>query len=243
VGGKKEDWGVISKTAIFSLPSIQNREGGHDLAADRQGASPAALFSRPEIGAKRRGRQGESTPRAHLVLGLLVKAAPRAGRAGGGGARGGGAPVCKREESSVMVVRGEPGSCRSLFIGGIRRFGGRFFELEELLSAGNGGSGRSQRGLQAVATRCRTAVAVVLEGTARAGPLWRPWPAGAALTGRLGQRERAGVACCVGVLPGRAVDRARSAPGRGRGVDRRKKKEEERKEGKKKKEKGKEKGK
>jgi hypothetical protein len=40
VGEKKEDWGVISKTAIFSLPSIQNREGGA-----RPGGRPAGCFA------------------------------------------------------------------------------------------------------------------------------------------------------------------------------------------------------
>jgi hypothetical protein len=60
----------------------------------------------------------ETDPCAHLVLVLLAGAAPRAGRTGDGGVRGGGAPMCKREESSVVVVRGGPGSGRPLFIGG-----------------------------------------------------------------------------------------------------------------------------
>jgi hypothetical protein len=32
-----------------------------------------------------------------------------------------------------VAVRGEPGSCRPLFIGAGRRLSGRYFELEELL--------------------------------------------------------------------------------------------------------------
>jgi hypothetical protein len=83
----------------------------------------------------------ETDPRAHLVLVLLAGAAPRAGWTGDGGVQGGDAPVCKREESSVVVVRSGPGSGRLLFIGGIRRFGRPIFRARGASMAGNGGSG------------------------------------------------------------------------------------------------------
>jgi hypothetical protein len=148
---------------------------------------------------------------------LLAGAAPRVGRTGDGGVRGGGAPVCKREESSVVVVRGGPGSGRPLFIGGIRRFGRPIFRARRASMAGNGGSGnipawtpaggiRSQSSVVGLDPSCRRAGrgrgggerrcgAVVLEGTAWAEPLRQPRSSGVRgvaawrLTGRLGRRS------------------------------------------------------
>jgi hypothetical protein len=94
-----------------------------------------------------------------------------------------------------VVVRGEPRSCRPLFIGAERRFGGRFFELGELRQWWFGKVLRGLRpagfavnpvlldttrraGELAAATCSRTTVVVVLEGTTRAGPLWRPQSSG-----------------------------------------------------------------
>jgi hypothetical protein len=55
---------------------------------------------------------------------------------------GGGALVFKREGGLVVAVRGEPGSCRPLFIGTERRFRRPIFRARGAPAAGNGGSGK-----------------------------------------------------------------------------------------------------
>jgi hypothetical protein len=93
--------------------------------------------------------------------------------------------VFKREGSSVVVVRGEPGSCRPLFIGRIRWFGQPIFRARGAPAAGNGvdsaGGIRDQSGAvrrdpsrrgragRGSGDAERTAVVVLLEGMTRAG--------------------------------------------------------------------------
>jgi hypothetical protein len=165
--------GGFGKTAIFFLPpSIRNRGGAPAVPC----MAAAGEWSKME----RRLRGID--PRAHLVLGLLAEAASRVGMAVLGG---GDASVFKREGSSVVVVRGEPGSCRPLFIGGIRWFGRPIFRARGAPAAGNGvdsaGGIRGQSGVVGRDPSCRgragrgsgdaerTTVVVVLEGTARVG--------------------------------------------------------------------------
>jgi hypothetical protein len=61
---------------------------------------------------------------AHLVRWLFAEAAPQAGWTGGGGAWGRRRSGVQEGGGSVVAVRGEPGSCRPLFIGAGRRLGG-----------------------------------------------------------------------------------------------------------------------
>jgi hypothetical protein len=51
----------------------------------------------------------------------------------------GGAQVLKKERGSVVAVRGEPRSCRPLFIGAGRRLSGRNLSSKSSCGRGNGG--------------------------------------------------------------------------------------------------------
>jgi hypothetical protein len=52
---------------------------------------------------------------------------------------GGSAQVLRKERGSVVVVQGEPRSCRLLFIGAGRRLSGRNSSSRSLCGRGNGG--------------------------------------------------------------------------------------------------------
>jgi hypothetical protein len=98
------------------------------------------------------GQNGEEAKGISTPCSPWAMVACRGGSAGGDGlvvvALGSGsALVLRKEEGSVVAVRGEPGSCRPLFIGAGRRLSGQYFELEELLRPAMAVRQRSRRGL------------------------------------------------------------------------------------------------
>jgi hypothetical protein len=63
---------------------------------------------------------------------------------------GGGAPVLRQGREVAVVVRDEGGNGVGLLIAGVRRFVGRYFELEKLLRPAMAVQEKSQRGLRPV---------------------------------------------------------------------------------------------
>jgi hypothetical protein len=106
---------------------------------------PAAIAGEPghgdgwEVGGIGEGDDGDRFPPSPWV------GAARGGGSTGGGRLevavigGGGAQVLRKERGSVVAVRGEPGSCRPLFIGAGRRLSGRNSSSRSLCGRGNGG--------------------------------------------------------------------------------------------------------
>jgi hypothetical protein len=139
--GQREKGRGYRQNALLLPPFDPKQKGGTTWRpAGRALAGGPMLGDGRKLGKTERVAR-EIDPHAHLVLVLLAGAAPRAGQTGDGDVRDSGAPVCKREESLVVVVRGGPGSGRPLFIGGVRWFGRPIFRARGASMAGNGGSG------------------------------------------------------------------------------------------------------
>jgi hypothetical protein len=79
---------------------------------------------------------------------------------------GGGAPVLMQGREVAVVVRDEAGNGAGLLIAGVRRFGGRYFELKKLLRSAMVVREKSRRGLRPAEF---TANQALLDATRRAG--------------------------------------------------------------------------
>jgi hypothetical protein len=79
---------------------------------------------------------------------------------------GGGAPVLRQGREVAVVVRDEGGNGVGLLIAGVRRFVGRYFELEKLLRPAMVVQETSQRGLRPAEFVANQAL---LDATRRAG--------------------------------------------------------------------------